>query len=168
MKSDILLVILQIVAVIVNVYIAFAKKKNVYITTFAFNFVNLCIYIYLGDITTIISYILISLRSFLYIYKDKLKVRYLPLLFIVLHIVFGIFTMENYIQILSIIAPCLTCMYMWISEDEQQLRLGNIGVASIWCLYNGLLGLYGLVLSRVITIVANIISYNIKKKDIGV
>ena len=159
MGNDKILIILQVVAVLVNVYIAFAKKKNIYITTFAFNFINLCIYIYLGDITTVISYILISLRSFLYIFKDKLKVKLLPITFIVLHILFGLFTMSNYVQILSVIAPCLTCLYMWFSEDEQQLRLGNIGVASVWCLYNGILGLYGLVISRLITIVANIISY---------
>lgn len=161
--KDIVLLILQVVAVVVNIYIAFTKKKNVYIATFIFNTTNLFVYIWLQDTTSIVSYTLISVRSLIYMYKDKLKLVLLPTIFIVLHIILGIFTLESPVQLLAILAPCMTCAYMWFAKDEQQLRIGNVVVALVWLIFNLALGLYGLVISRFISIIANTISY-IKNK----
>ncbi len=156
--------ILQIVAVIVNIYIAFTKKKNVYIATFVFNMVNLVVYIFMKDYVSIASYILISTRSLLYICKDKFHTKLIPIVFIIMHIVFGLCLLDRPIQLLSILAPCTTCTYMWISKTEQHLRIGNIIVATIWGVYNFSLGLYGIFICRIITIIANAISLYMNRK----
>ena len=67
-------IIAQIFVVIINLYIATTEnKKHIYVVTFLFNFSNLIMYLLNDDKTTSIVYIIISLRSFLYIFKDKFK-----------------------------------------------------------------------------------------------
>ena len=67
-------IIAQIFVVIINLYIATTENnKHIYVVTFLFNFSNLIMYLLNDDKTTSIVYIIISLRSFLYIFKDKFK-----------------------------------------------------------------------------------------------
>ena len=71
--------LMQIISVIVNTYIAFTeKKKRIYIATFFLNLAQLFMYFFNNDLTTALIYIVIVVRSLVYIYKDKFKTNIIP------------------------------------------------------------------------------------------
>ena len=95
--------LMQILSVIVNTYIAFTeKKKRIYIATFLLNLTQLFMYFFNDDLTTALIYIIIVLRSLIYIYKDKFKTNIVPYLAIIVQLLIGFFTIKAPIQILSI------------------------------------------------------------------
>ena len=151
---------LQIIVVITNYYIATTEnKKNIYITTFLFNFFNLIMYLLNGDATTAISYVIISARSFIYIYKDKLKSIAIPIICILIQLFIGITTIDNIWQLIPIITPCFVCYYMWFAKTTQQLRIWNAVCNGLWGVYNFQTGLYIVMVSRVITVITNLCAY---------
>ncbi len=97
------LILTQIIVCIIQYYIATTEKtKNIFLVTFLFNFFNgLCYYLN-KDMPTVYLYIVICVRSFIYIYKDKIKIHkwhpIIPFLFIGVQIVVGILTLDNYWQ----------------------------------------------------------------------
>lgn len=122
-----LTIITQCVACIISVYQAHTEnKKGIYLSVFLFNMSCLLVYLTIGDYTSATSYILITVRSYVYLYKDKLKKPFIPYMFIGLHIVTGLMSINNPWQIISIITPSITCWYMWFCKKTQQLRIGNI------------------------------------------
>ena len=69
------LILTQIIVCIIQYYIATTEKtKNIFWVTFLFNFFNGLCYYFNGDMPTVYFYIVICVRSFVYIYKDKIKV----------------------------------------------------------------------------------------------
>lgn len=158
--------VMQIVTVIVNMYIAVTeKKKRIYISTFLLNLSQLIIYFLNNDLTTALIYIVIVIRSLIYIYKDNFKTNIIPYLAILIQIIIGYFTIENAIQILSVLIPCYSCWYLWFYKDTQKLRIGNIISNTAWAVYNIYNGLYILLIMRSITIGSNAIAY-IRRKNI--
>jgi hypothetical protein len=127
-------------------------------------------YLVNGDKTTAILYIVISGRAFVYIFKDtvieKLKkwAIIVPIIAIILQIVVGFSSIENIWQLLPIITPCYVCYYLWFYNTTQKLRIGNIVNNSLWLIYNVVTGLYIVSISRLITVIVNIVSYIKNKK----
>ncbi len=154
---------MQIITVIVNIYISFTEKKNrIYIATFLLNFSQLVMYFFNNDLTTSLIYLVIVIRSFIYIYKDYFKTNIIPFLMIAIQLLIGYFTIANPLQIISILIPCYTCWYLWFSKDTQSLRIGNIITNSAWAFYNICGGLYIILIMRAMAILSNIIAYNKK------
>ena len=158
------LILTQIIVCIIQYYIATTEKtKNIFLVTFLFNFFNgLCYYLN-KDMPTVYFYIVICVRSFIYIYKDKIKIHkwhpIIPFLFIGVQIVVGILTLDNYWQLIPMIMPCYVCYYMWFYYTTQKLRIGNIIGNSAWFIYNTVTGLYIVAAGRLITVVMNLITY---------
>lgn len=154
-------IIIQIISVLINSYIAFAKNiKHIYIVTFLFNLSLMILYLVNQDKTTFIIYIIITIRSFIYIYKDKFKTNIIPWIAIIIQLILGILTMDNIWQVISILTPCYSCYYLWYSKNTQELRIGNIIANSLWLIYNLVVGLYIVMIMRFITVIMNIIAYN--------
>lgn len=152
--------LMQIITVIVNIYISFTeKKKRIYIATFLLNLAQLIMYFFNSDLTTALIYIVIVVRSFIYIYKDKIKNDLIPYLIIMIQITIGFATIENSLQILSILIPCYSCWYLWFYNDTQKLRVGNIIANTVWAIYNVYTGLYIILIMRAITIGSNFIAF---------
>ena len=71
--------LMQVATIIVNIYISVTEKnKRIYIATFLLNFFQLMMYFLNNDFTTGLIYIVIVIRSFIYIYKDKFKTNIIP------------------------------------------------------------------------------------------
>ena len=152
--------LMQIITVIVNIYISFTeKKKRIYIATFLLNLAQLIMYFFNSDLTTALIYVVIVIRSFVYIYKDKIKNDLIPYLVIMIQITIGFATIENSLQILSILIPCYSCWYLWFYNDTQKLRVGNIIANTVWAIYNVYTGLYIILIMRAITIGSNFIAF---------
>ena len=146
--------------VLINFYIATTEnKKNIYITTFLFNFANLLMYLFNNDYTTSIIYILISIRSFLYIFQDKFKTVFLPFLCIFLQLVVGFNNLDTIWHIIPILTPCLVCYYMWFCKTTQELRIWNAICNGLWGIYNFKSGLYIVMISRIVTVLINVFAY---------
>jgi len=157
--------LMQIVTVIVNIYISFTeKKKRIYIATFLLNFAQLVMYAFDSDLTTAYIYIVITIRSLIYIYKDNFKTNVIPYIIIAIQILIGYATLENGFQIFSVVIPCYSCWYLWFYQDTQKLRIGNIIANTAWAIYNTVNGLYIILIMRAITIISNMIAY-IKRKN---
>jgi len=157
--------IMQIVTIIVNIYIAFTeKKKRIYIATFLLNFSQLIMYFYDGDLTTALIYIVIVIRSFIYIYKEKIKTNSIPYIIIIIQVLIGVLTIETKLQLISIVISCYSCWYLWFYNNIQKLRIGNIIANTAWAIYNICNGLYIILIMRAITIASNWIAY-IKRKN---
>ena len=159
--------LMQVITVLVNIYISFTeKKKRIYVATFLLNLSQLFMYYFNNDITTTLIYIIITVRSFIYIYKDKFNTDFIPYLAIALQLGIGFATIENKMQILSIIIPCYSCWYLWFYNDTQKLRVGNILANTAWAVYNIATGLYIVLIMRAITIISNIIAYEKRRNEI--
>lgn len=160
--------LMQIITIIVNIYISFTeKKKRIYIATFLLNLSQLFMYVFNNDLTTGLIYIVIVIRSLLYIYKDKFKTNIIPYLAIIIQLVIGYFTIENRLQILSILIPCYSCWYLWFYNNTQKLRIGNIVANAAWAIYNICDGLYIILIMRGMTIGSNLIAYIRRKKEVS-
>ena len=152
--------LMQILSVIVNTYIAFTeKKKRIYVATFLLNLAQLFMYFFNNDITTSLIYIVIVIRSLIFIYKDKFKTNIIPYIIIIVQLLIGFFTIQNSTQILSILLPCYSCWYLWFYETTQKIRVGNIISNFLWGIYNICNGLYIILIMRLITIFSNLIAY---------
>lgn len=161
-------IIAQIIVVLINTYIATTEnKKNIYIVTFLFNFANLVMYLLNGDKATSIIYIVISLRSLIYIYKDRFKTIIVPIICILAQLFIGFTNIENIWQLIPIIVPCFVCYYMWFCKTTQQLRIWNAICNGLWGIYNFQTGLYIVMISRIITVIVNVFAFiKNSKKDI--
>lgn len=159
--------LMQIITILVNIYISFTeKKKRIYIATFLLNLSQLLMYMFNNDLTTTLIYIVITVRSFIYIYKDKLKTDIVPYLAILIQLIIGYYTIENTMQILSVLIPCYTCYYLWFYDDTQKIRIGNIIANILWGVYNIATGLYIVLIMRAMTIISNIVAY-IRRKQLA-
>ena len=159
--------LMQIITVITNIYISFTEKiKRIYIATFLLNLAQMIMYFVNNDITTGIIYIVIVIRSIIYIYKDKFKSNLMPYLMICIQLIIGIFTIENKTQIISIIIPCYTCWYLWFYNDTQKIRVGNVIANTAWAIYNMIGGLYIILIMRAMTIGSNLIAYVNRKIEL--
>jgi len=157
--------LMQIITIIVNIYISFTeKKKRIYIATFLLNLAQLVMYFFNNDLTTALIYIVIVIRSLIYIYKDNFKTNIIPYLAISIQILIGYITIENGFQIFSIIIACYSCWYLWFYNNTQKLRIGNIVANTAWAIYNICGGLYIILIMRGITIISNTVAY-IKRKN---
>lgn len=152
--------LMQVLSVIINTYLAFTEKKSrIYIATFLFNLAQLFMYLFNNDLTTTLIYIVIVLRSLIYIYKDYFKTNIIPYIAIILQLFIGFITIKNPLQILSILVPCYTCWYLWFYKTTQKIRVGNIVANLIWALYNICTGLYIVFIMRAITVLVNSIAF---------
>ncbi len=159
------IIIAQIIVVLINIYIANTEnKKGIYFVTFLFNFANLIMYLINDDKTTAILYIIITLRSFVYIFKDKFKTIIIPIIAILVQLIVGFKNIENIWQLIPIITPCLVCYYMWFCKTTQQLRIWNMICNGLWGLYNFKTELYIVMISRIVTVLANLMAYLKNKK----
>ena len=160
--------LMQIITILVNIYISFTeKKKRIYIATFLLNLSQLLMYMFNNDLTTTLIYIVITVRSFIYIYKDKFKTDIVPYLAIIIQLIIGYYTIENSMQVLSILIPCYTCYYLWFYDDTQKIRIGNIIANILWGVYNIATGLYIVLIMRAMTIISNIVAYIRRKKQLA-
>lgn len=163
-----MVILMQIITIIVNIYISFTERKNrIYIATFLLNLSQLILYFVNDDITTGLVYIIIVVRSLIYIYKDKFKSNIIPYFIIAIQLIIGFATMDNALQILSILIPCYSCWYLWFSKDTQQLRVGNIIANTAWAVYNVCDGLYIILIMRAMTIGSNLIAYINRTRELS-
>lgn len=159
------IIIAQLIVVLINIYIANTENKfRLYFVTFLFNLANLIMYLINEDKVTAILYIIITVRSFIYIFKDKFKTPIVPIIAILVQLFVGFKKIENIWQLIPIIIPCLVCYYMWFCKTTQQLRIWNIICNAAWAIYNLQTGLYIVMISRIATVLANLIAF-LKNKN---
>ena len=165
------ILILQIIAVIIDIYIAFSNdKKKILILAFLYNAFVFILYLLTKDFSTMFSYIIIVARSTIYIYQKQLKKYkysyFIPIAFMVCHIISGIKTAESLWHILTIAAPIIVCYLLWFEKSRQKMRLEQAASDLLWLVYNIHAGLYILCISYIITITSGIIAFvtNINNK----
>lgn len=111
------IIVVQIIIVMINTYIATTENKiRIYVVTFLFNLANLIMYFINDDIPTATLYVVITIRSFIYIFKDSCKTVIIPVVMILLQLIVGFMSIENIWQLIPIIIPCLVCYYMWFCK----------------------------------------------------
>ena len=159
--------LMQIVTIITNIYISFTeKKKRIYVATFLLHFAQLLMYLFNSDLTTALIYVIIVIRSYVYIYKDVFDTDLIPYSLILAQLIVGFTTIESPLQIMSILLPCYSCWYLWFYNDTQKLRIGNIISNAIWAVYNICTGLYIILIMRAITVISNLVAYIRRKKEL--
>jgi hypothetical protein len=154
----------QVLVCIVQFYIATSENiKRIYIVTFLFNVFNLVCYLLNGDMTTTYLYIIICIRSFIYISRDKIKQNKwhfaVPVIFIIIQLVVGFTSIDNAWQLISILIPCYVNYYLWFYDSTQKLRVGNFIGNVAWCVYNAVTGLWIIAASRAVTAGMNAAAY---------
>lgn len=163
-----IIILMQILTIIFNIYIAFTeKRKRIYIATFLLNLSQLIMYLSDSDLTAGLIYVIVTIRSLIYIYKEKFSTNSIPYIIIIIQLVIGYLTLENWLQIVSVLLPCYSCWYLWFSKDTQELRMGNIIANSAWAIYNFANGLYIILIMRAIAIGSNLIAYINKRKELS-
>ena len=161
--------LMQIFTIIVNIYISFTEnKKRIYIATFLLNFAQLVMYWFNNDLATSLIYIIVTIRSILCIYKDRFKTDLVPYLIINIQMLIGCITIDNSLQLISILIPCYSCWYLWFYNDTQKIRIGNIIANTAWAAYNICTGLYIILIMRFITIGSNLIAYIKRKNELSI
>lgn len=163
---------MQILVCIVQFYIATSENiKHIYVVTFLFNLFNLGCYWLNGDVATTYLYIIICIRSFVYVYRDKVK-KYkwhfiVPVIAIILQLIVGFVSIDNLWQLIPILVPCYVNYYLWYYESTQKLRVGNFLCNVLWCVYNVASGLWIIAASRGLTALMNAVSYWNHRNSLG-
>ena len=159
-----ILTVFQIVSLLGQVYIAFTRKKrNVLIATFLINLAQTVCYFIVSDTAAFYISIVITVRTFVYIFSERLKRHrwsvVIPIAAIAVHLAVGVMSIETPLQLITMLTPCFTCYYLWFFRDTQRIRVGNIVGNALWLVYNCLGGLWILALTRVWTIALNAAAY---------
>ena len=85
-----LLIVVQIFQVIYSCYIMFLnKKKNMLINMFISNTINLVLFAVAGLNSAFLTTIIIALRSFLFVFRNKYKTNFIFYFCLFLHILSG-------------------------------------------------------------------------------
>ncbi len=164
------LILAQVLVCAVQFFIATSESiRKIFVVTLLFNAFNLLCYYLNGDMATTYLYIVICVRSVVYIYRDKIK-KYrfhflVPVAAIIVQTWVGFTSIDTLWQLLPIIAPCYVNYYLWFYESTQKLRIGNIVNNSLWGVYNFASGLWIIGVARIITVIMNIVSFSCHKKD---
>lgn len=159
-----LLNVFQIVSLLGQIYIAFTRKKtNVLIATFLINLAQAVCYAIVRDTAAFYVSIVITVRTFVYIFSERLK-RFrwsiaVPIAAIAVQAAVGAASIETPLQLFAVVTPCFTCYYLWFFRKTQSIRVGNIVGNALWLVYNCLGGLWILALTRVWTIALNAAAY---------
>ena len=166
-------IIVQIIVLIAQLYIATNENiKHIFVARFIYTALYMVLYFVNGDLTTAFTYVLNTIRSAVYIERQelyKLKWHFLiPITFIVVQIIVGLFTMTNYWQLLSIFNGCYFAYYLWFYKTTQKLRIGNMIGDFLWLIYNIISKLWIVAAGRIIVISMNAISYNKHKESLEV
>lgn len=160
-----LLFIFQILTSCAGIYIVFTPKmKNVLLGDLAINTSLLVCYILINDLTAGVIYIIASIKSVSYLFKDKITKRIpggvVPIFWMILYIICGLSTLSTPTQIVPIIIACYNVGYMWfLQNDNQKMRLANASNNTAWLLYNAYVGLWIVVIMRIIVAGAGYISW---------
>lgn len=154
------LILAQVLTVCVQAYIANTHStRRVLVATFLFNCANMLCYFLNGDMTTVWLYVVICIRSVVYVWRDDLRSLRLswviPVVFIGIQLAIGLATIESPWQILPTLIPCYTIYYLWHYESLQRLRIGNMLANGAWGVYNVVTGLYIVALGRLATVLLN-------------
>lgn len=160
-------IITQILALTCNTYCAFAKKKqNIYIATMLFNLFCLLTGFFQNNYALVVSYIIIMYRSVILLRKDSLKAKipWLPITFIIGHLIFGFITWQSLWDIIPMMTPIITGCVLWYSDNIQIYRYNNILNASLWGIHNVWSQSYILVIVRVYTVIVNIVALIMNRK----
>lgn len=158
------IIIFQILAIIIDVYIAFSNnKRNILIAVFSYNFLSMLLYFMIKDYTTVYSFILIVSRSFIYLFQNKIKKHKLsflvPISIMLIHVIVGLRTFESFWNIIPIAAPIIVCYLLWFEKSRQNMRLEQASSDLLWIAYNIHSGLYIICISGLFSIGSGLIAY---------
>lgn len=161
--------IVQIIVLIAQLYIATNENiKHIFIARFIYNALYMILYFINADITTTLTYVLNTVRSAVYIERQEIyeqKWHFLvPFTFIIVQIIIGLITMNNYWQLLAIFCGCYFSYYLWFYKTTQKLRVGNMIGDFLWLIYNIISQLWIVAAARVIVIVMNAVAYQNHRK----
>lgn len=161
-------IITQTLALICNAYVAFTKnKKRIYVANIFYNLFCILTGIIQQTYSLCTSSTIITYRSIALIYKEKIKEKYkwFPITFILLHIITGIWSYEYMIDIFSIIAPIITGLVMWYSDNLQLYRINNIIVNTMWFVYGICINTYILAFVNLYAIIVNTVALYQNRKQ---
>lgn len=161
-----LLTIVQIFQVIYSCYIMFLnKKKHMLINMFISNAISLIMF-FIADLkSALLTTIIITIRSFLFMFRDKYKTNLIFYFCLILHILSGIITFDGFISLLPMLTAVISVFIIWFG-NEQQIRFGLIIPNTIWVIYYCIFGLYISAVFNITVIISQIISYiKNNKKD---
>lgn len=155
----ILLIIVQIFQIIYSSYIMFLKKKkNMLLHMFIGNAISLTIFAIADLKSAFLTTIFITVRSFLFMFRDKYKTNLIFYFCLFLHLLPGIITYDGLISLLPSITAIIAIFVIWFG-NEQQIRLGLIIPNFIWVIYYCVFEIYISAAFNIIVIIFEIISF---------
>ena len=163
-----LLTIVQIFQVIYSCYIMFLKKKkNMLINMFISNAISLIIFLIADLKSAFLTTLIIAIRSFLFMFREKYKTNFIFYFCLILHILSGIITFDGFISLLPMLTAIISVFIIWFG-NEQQIRFGLIIPNIMWVIYYCIFGLYISAVFNMILIIFQVISYikNNKKEQL--
>lgn len=161
-----LLIIVQIFQVIYSSYIMFLdKKKNMLINMFISNAISLVVFAIADLKSAFLATIIIAIRSFLFMFRDRYKTNFIFYFCLILHILSGIITFDGLISLMPALTAIISICVIWFG-NEQQIRLGLLIPNFIWFVYYCIFGIYISATFSIISSIFEIISYfKNNKKD---
>lgn len=160
--------VISVIMFVLSIIEAVVKRK---FSVVVINFVQcalLCfLYFFLEDWVALSTGIILAIRSFIFIFYEKIQ-KYkwhhlIPWLAVVVQIAISIPTFNNLTQILIICASCFYTAFIWYMKDRQIIRLGNIATLIIWILYNFINGYWLANAQRFVSLISNVIVYILVK-----
>lgn len=163
------LIVSQVLVCAIQFFIATSENiGKIFAVTLLFNVFNLLCYYINGDMATTYLYVVICIRSAVYLFRDRIKRHswhwLVPLTAIAVQTAVGFTNIDNPWQLLPIITPCYVNYYLWFYKSTQKLRIGNAVNNGLWGIYNAATGLWIIAAGRIITVIMNTVSHRIHRK----
>lgn len=172
--ENLLFILAQILAVVAfgltTLSLQFKKKSTILGMQIASNVAYMFEYICLGAFSGGITFIVGTIRNITYYILEKKKVKpnlIVLFIFIILFILAGIFTYENIVSVIPIVAVIIWTIVSW-QENTKWMRVGEAVICIMWIIYNLIVGAYIGIITEIIILASSIIGIirnDIKKAE---
>lgn len=133
--SQIIQIGIQILSLVYSVFITSLNKTDkVLLNTFIANILSLLVYLCFREISTALTIVVVAIRSFCCIYRDKFKTDRLMYVFISMHL--GIMCYAFNLESVLVATACSIATYVTWKKDAQGIRVGCSLSDALWLVYS--------------------------------
>ena len=157
-------IVIQLLSLGYTIYISSRKEaKSMLIHSFIANLISLLVYILLGELSTSLTVVIMTIRSLIMTQRDRFKTNIIFYILLLVTLA-PLLTVKNILDILPVFASLCATFVSW-RGDAQLIRIGCSVSDISWTVYNICIGAYIQAVVSAIALVSKIyfiIKYRVK------
>ncbi len=150
-------IVFQLIGVCLVLLAGINKKKSwILVLTFLANICSTMVMILVGRYDGAAATIVCTIRSFLFLYQDRVKTNGIFWVSVAAHLIVGILAWQSPLSVLIIAAPIVLCYVNWFGKPKT-IKYGTIASDCCWTVFDIVNGVYIEAARDVAEIVSNVV-----------